>query len=119
MLSSNIKPHIIYNSNSWYDCVKAKGGRAIMVSPYSRFLSESGKKREENFIHEGGYISLYLHPLARPLGLKALGKRVCYRISSMVNQNKFVLWLKISILKRNYCILKIKMKKKYRNQSIF
>ena len=37
-----------------------------MVSPYSRFLSESGKKREENFIHEGGYISLYLHPLARP-----------------------------------------------------
>ena len=61
----NIKPHIIYNSNSWYDCVKAKGGRAIMVSPYSRFLSESGKKREENFIHEGGYKILYLHPLAK------------------------------------------------------
>ena len=102
----NIKPHIIYNSNSWYDCVKAKGGRAIMVSPYSRFLSESGKKREENFIHEGGYISLYLHPLTRPWGVSALGTRVSYGISSMVDQNQFFMQLKISILKGNYCVLK-------------
>ena len=55
-----------------------------MVSPYSRFLSESGKKREEKFIHEGGYISLYLLLTST---CKALGTRFNYGISSMENQN--------------------------------